>query len=334
MSLSWGHSDLSRVLELVCKRTKEFSHGASGSSFLLFLGTKRENLPHRREKNGFDPQLCLTGRGLCICHDFRASPLRWPGRTLWKMEILGLLQATSAWFCAQWWRQPGNEMNSKVLHPSGPTQCQQSFLITPVWVTTEPHWARTQIVTRWNGTCATNVNLTANIPSSFTFCVFKVLEIDSTIKGLTWERETQFKPSSTEPMTPFSFRWPQKLREQKQMSREKAPELCIPRAPLQLKLSLKFGLCNNMALSPFIKVTSSWRSWACYCSQLTHFSPFSLESFPLVCIVTIPPTHGLQAGFQFVRWLFFITHHRMFGLHSKPVAFIKFPETNKQTTIS
>lgn len=166
-------------------------------------------------------------------------------------------------------------MNSKVLDPSGPTQCHQSLLITPVWVTKEPHWSRTQTVIKWNGTCATNVDLIAIIPSNLTFCVFNVLETDSTIKGLIWGRKTHFKPSSTGPMTLFSFRWPQKWSEKKQMSREKAPELCIACAPLQLKLDLKFRLCNNMALSPFIKATSSWRSWVCYCSQLTQFSPFS-----------------------------------------------------------
>lgn len=101
-----------------------------------------------------------------------------------------------------------------------------------------------------------------------------------------------------------------------EMNREKAPELCIACAPLQLKLNLKFGLCNNMALSPFIKATSSWRSWACYCSQLTHFSSFSLESFPLVCVVTIPPAHRLQAGFPFVRPLSFHNPYRIFTLHS------------------
>lgn len=110
---------------------------------------------------------------------------------------------------------------------------------------------------------------------SYLFCVFNVLETDSTIKGLIWGRKTHFKPSSTGPMTLISFRWPQKWSEKKQMSREKAPELCIACAPLQLKLDLKFRLCNNMALSPFIKATSSWRSWVCYCSQLTQFSPFS-----------------------------------------------------------
>lgn len=53
MSWSWGHSDLSHPLELLCKITQEFSHGASCSSFLLLLRTKRQNFPRGREKMDF-----------------------------------------------------------------------------------------------------------------------------------------------------------------------------------------------------------------------------------------------------------------------------------------
>lgn len=189
-------------------------------------------------------------------------------------------------------------MNYKVLHCSRPTVLSYQPSLSH-------NRARTEMVTRWNGSCATDGNWIANISSHLTFGGFNILEKDSTIKGLIGERKAQFKPSSSPAQAQFNRArgtFGTQMAQKWQSKSQRAEKKHQSSAPLVLKFSWKFRLCNNnMALSPSINATSSWRSWACYCSQLTHFSPFSLRPFPLVCIVTIPPTHGLRAGFQFVR---------------------------------
>lgn len=129
MSSSWGHSNLSHVRELVWKRTQEFSHGASCSSFLLFLRTKRQNLPHGREKLDLIP----SSAWLCeVCVSATTSGLHPWREDTGKWEFCILSRQLQPGFVHSGEENQGIKWITK----SCTVQDQQFFLISPVWATT------------------------------------------------------------------------------------------------------------------------------------------------------------------------------------------------------